>query len=176
MFKAFPKIPRLNKPVVVTEKIDGTNGCVIVTEDGQVLAQSRNRLITPEQDNYGFAKWVYENELELASGLGPGYHYGEWWGKGIQRGYNMDKRVFSLFNVGRWNEDNVPSCCSVVPTLMDSSSFLHLDYDWILRHLLETGSKASPGFMDPEGIVVYHMAANQYYKYTIRDQQGKWNS
>ena len=60
-FKAFPKIARLNREIVVTEKIDGTNSCVIVTEDGEVLAQSRNQFITPDKDNYGFARWVWNN-------------------------------------------------------------------------------------------------------------------
>ena len=50
-FREFPKIPRMFRECVITEKIDGTNAQVIVTEDGRVAAASRSRLITPESDN-----------------------------------------------------------------------------------------------------------------------------
>ena len=52
-FRAWPKTPRLNgASMVITEKIDGTNACIIVTEDGRRIgAQSRNRLISPGDDN-----------------------------------------------------------------------------------------------------------------------------
>jgi hypothetical protein len=46
-FQAFPKIPRLVRDCVITEKLDGTNASIIITEDGQIGAASRNRLITP---------------------------------------------------------------------------------------------------------------------------------
>lgn len=77
--KPFPKIPRYLRDVVVTEKLDGTNGLVYVSDDGVVTAGSRNRWITPESktsDNFGFAAWVAANADELAK-LGPGFHYGE---------------------------------------------------------------------------------------------------
>lgn len=47
-FAAFPSIARLCRDMIVTEKIDGTNAQVHITEDGQVLAGSRSRWITPE--------------------------------------------------------------------------------------------------------------------------------
>jgi ATP-dependent RNA circularization protein (DNA/RNA ligase family) len=55
VFEDFPKIARLSRECCITEKIDGTNAQVVITEDGQVLAGSRTRFITPEDDNYGFA-------------------------------------------------------------------------------------------------------------------------
>ncbi|HLE80817.1 MAG TPA: RNA ligase family protein, partial [Dehalococcoidia bacterium] len=99
-FQEFGKIYRLSRDCIITEKIDGTNAQVVVLEDGRVLAGSRNRWITPEADNFGFARWVKEHEEELRS-LGPGRHYGEWWGSGIQRGYGLKEKRFSLFNVSR---------------------------------------------------------------------------
>jgi hypothetical protein len=36
-----------------------------------------------------------------------------------------------------------------------------------LEDLRVNGSKAVPGFMNPEGIVIYHTAAGQYFKKTI---------
>ena len=108
----------------ITEKIDGTNAAVVLVPYQQadvdqlpfslatvpdpahgmylsVLAQSRSRYLTAEQDNFGFAAWVKAHAEELAA-LGPGVHFGEWWGKGIQRGYGLDEKRFSLFNVSRW--------------------------------------------------------------------------
>src|ERR1700744_4152565 len=83
----------------------------------KISAQSRNRLLTPgKNDNYGFAGWVEENKEELFK-LGPGHHFGEWWGKSIARNYGLDERRFSLFNVKRWVEDTKPSCCHVVPVI-----------------------------------------------------------
>src|ERR1044072_4291110 len=101
-FTPFPKIGRLDKDMVVTEKIDGTNAAIVITEDGVIYAQSRKQFITPDKDNAGFANWVQEHELELEA-LGPGVHFGEWWGSGIQRGYGLDHKRFSLFNTGRWH-------------------------------------------------------------------------
>ena len=70
-FQGFPKIARLSREVIVTEKLDGTNAQVLIGEDGSIRAGSRSRWITPQDDNYGFAKWVAENEAELWK-LGPG--------------------------------------------------------------------------------------------------------
>ena len=61
-FQKFPKIPRFNRPIVITEKIDGTNAQVFVTFDGLVIPGSRNRYLTLDNDNFGFAIWVAEHE------------------------------------------------------------------------------------------------------------------
>lgn len=122
--ESFPKIKRFKSDlgVVVTEKIDGTNGLVYVDiENDVVQAGSRNRWITPDDDNAGFAKFVQENREDLKS-LGNGWHYGEWWGQGIQRRYDMDRKVFSLFNSERFTHpDSRPECCDVVPVLYKGS-------------------------------------------------------
>lgn len=175
-FKPFPKISRRNRVVVITEKIDGTNGLVFVNENGGVLAGSRNRWITPEDDNQGFARWVYDHTDELRT-LGPGYHYGEWWGLGIQRRYGMTEKRFSLFNVGRWSaEDKRPTCCHVVPTVgfgLEKDNVV----DACLQKLRDGGSLASPGFMKPEGIVIYHTASKELTKVTLdKDEEPKGRS
>lgn len=116
-FEEFPKIARLKRGCIITEKIDGTNAQVIITDDGKIGAASRSRLITPDDDNFGFARWVKENEDELIK-LGPGRHFGEWWGGKIQRGYGLHEKRFSLFNVSRWEDPaSRPACCSIVPIL-----------------------------------------------------------
>lgn len=170
-FVPFPKIKRLFKDnCVLTEKIDGTNASVTITEDGQMLAGSRTRWITPGKgtDNYGFAGWVHDNQDELYK-LGPGTHYGEWWGRGIQRNYGLKEKRFSLFNTGRWSDDLVrPKCCHVVPVLKFHTFDTKVILD-TLEELRMTGSVAAPGFMDVEGIVVYHIATQQLFKYTVDD-------
>lgn len=119
-FKEFGKIPRLNRQMVITEKIDGTNGAIVImpishingitNEDGTVtlydhdqrmlikrsgdhlvFAQSRSRYIDTEYDNFGFAEWIHNNADALVDTLGSGHHFGEWWGHGIQRGYGLPK-------------------------------------------------------------------------------------
>lgn len=165
-FQPFPKVPRLLRNVTVTEKIDGTNASVRVYADGTVRAGSRTRWITPEDDNFGFAAWVRDHAEELR-GLGEGHHFGEWWGRGIQRGYGLNERRFSLFNVSRWNADTPPpSCCHVVPVICDDIPFAEvpglLDDIFFFRE-----SWAAPGFDRPEGAMIYHSAARQYFKYTL---------
>ena len=166
-FREFPKMPRLSREIFITEKIDGTNASVAITEDGAFLTGSRTRWITPHDDNYGFSAWAHDNREELMK-LGPGVHFGEWWGLGIQREYGMDRKVFSLFNVHRWEDDSVrPACCSVVPVLY-RGPFDTETINGTLAVLAVEGSAAAPGFMDPEGIVIFHTAANLCFKKTIR--------
>jgi hypothetical protein len=179
-FKEFPSIARLCRDMVVTEKIDGTNAQVHITEDGRIFAGSRNRWITPEADNFGFARWVQQYGEELRQ-LGTGSHYGEWWGSGIQRGYGLEKgeKRFSLFNVARWADDrdrdkypvDRPSCCHVVPILSREIFNTH-SVDTILAYLAERGSAAAPGFMKPEGVVVFHVASGQLFKKTLDKNDG----
>ena len=175
VFKEFPKIARLNRICVISEKIDGTNAQVIVTDDGTVHAASRSRLISTLDDNFGFAAWANENRNDLLR-LGPGRHFGEWWGSGIQRKYGLtgaDKR-FSLFNVERWGDDAVrPACCHVVPVLY-KGPFHSTEVERCLDDLRANGSRAAPGFMKPEGVVIWHVAAQVGFKVTLeRDDAPK---
>jgi RNA ligase len=169
-FKPFPKMARLSRPCIIQEKIDGTNASIFIGEDGEFLVGSRTRWITPENDNFGFARWAYSNKEELMK-LGPGHHFGECWGSGIQRGYGLKEKRFSLFNTSRWGDDSVrPKCCHVVPVLY-SGIFNTGAANQCLIHLIESGSAASPGFMDPEGIVVFHEAGRVGFKKTIKDDE-----
>lgn len=192
-FQVFPKIPRYRREVAVTEKIDGTNAAIQIRpiEEGATQSplpiavvqlkdahgadigthgmwvQSRNQFITPNKDNYGFATWVSANFEELSK-LGPGTHYGEWWGYGIQRGYIQQVKRFSLFNVARWQpgRDTPPACCDVVPLL---GYVQHDAIDGILEDLRKNGSRAAPGFMFPEGIIVFHTQSRQLYKILLEN-------
>jgi hypothetical protein len=172
-FEAFAKIPRLRRGCVITEKIDGTNAQVLIPEDdGPMLVGSRNRWITPDADNYGFARWCAEHEAELRQ-LGPGRHFGEWWGAGIQRRYGIEDKRFSLFNVGRWEDSEaLPECVSLVP-VMFRGDFNDYAVEYCMESLEIEGSRAAPGFMKPEGIVVFHTASRTLHKVTLGDDGHK---
>jgi len=216
-FEPFPKVPRLNRKVVITEKIDGTNASVWITNSDEldhpdpsvvsivdtntgpmmIRAGSRKRFVTPnsadnkQADNFGFAAWVRDNAEELVK-LGEGVHYGEWWSKGIQRGYGLNHRRFSLFNTARWanvhNNNNgkgmystkqqlAPECCHVVPTLGNAST-ITAPYIKVLYEDLENTGSVATGYngAKAEGIMLYHTAANQMFKMTYEyDETGKDN-
>lgn len=204
VFTPFPKIPRLNRDIIITEKIDGTNAAIVVerelnenvgsSQPGILLAdlhplsglvvraQSRNRFISPENDNHGFARWVFTNADALASLLGEGIHFGEWWGKGVQDTYKgIDGKRFSLFNVSRWREVNVEIGgvpVKPVPILyegpwFDAEASIGGDVwaPWAaLDALRDGGSHAAPG-CKAEGIVVYHTAGNVLFKATLENDE-----
>lgn len=166
VFTPFPKIARLYRDIIITEKIDGTNASVHIGEDGSFRTASRNRWITPENDNAGFSRWASQHREELMQ-LGPGAHFGEWWGTGIQRGYHLSEKRFSLFNVSRWGDDTIrPACCRVVPVLY-RGPFSDAAVQLAMSDLATGGSLAAPGFPDPEGIVVFHTASGTLFKYTF---------
>lgn len=193
-FLEFPKMARLTRECVITEKIDGTNAQIaigvarpfdstyIIAElDGLVmLAGSRTRWIKPDADNFNFAKWVQLHSDQLFA-LGEGRHYGEWWGHGIQRGYGLTEKRFSLFNTLRWDDErdrekypqDRPACCGVVPVLY-RGLFIEQKADHMLERLRHEGSLAAPGFMQPEGVVVFHVASGVAFKKTLeKDEQPK---
>jgi hypothetical protein len=213
-FQSFPKLHRLRREIIITEKIDGTNAQIFIRDPREgykeaeiaqfrsamveyqgklydVFAGSRNRWLVPEQDNFGFAYWVRTHCNELIK-LGVGRHFGEWWGRGIQRTYDLQEKRFSLFNTARWwapykalqeghDVKNFPKCCHVVPVLYQGHGIIEWDgHEYVdapdlhLGLLKRRGSFAAPGFMNPEGIVVYHTAAGQGFKVTFEhDEKGK---
>lgn len=193
LFEEFPKMARLSRECVITEKIDGTNAAIIIlptgregddpstslwsTKDYTVFAQSRTRLITPADDNFGFARWVAQTAERLCPLLGYGRHFGEWWGSGIQRGYGLDKwdKRFSLFNTRVFGGTDLSSIAGlgVVPTLF-TGCFSCEEIERAMSDLRSGGSRAKPGFMDPEGVVIYHTHAGVAFKKTfVGDDTGK---
>lgn len=176
-FEAWPKTKHVDKvlgSVIVTEKIDGTNACLVFDDNGEMFAQSRNRIITPGTDNQGFARWAYHNQEELFHILGPGRHFGEWWGRSIGRKYNMEHNVFSVFNVGRFYKAepgdplNSMSTRAATSSIFDQVSAVpHIytgeynsaEMQAAINDLRLTGSKASAvygiDYKDPEGVCFY---------------------
>lgn len=172
--------------VDLAQRADGWSfdrmGIVAFVGDYVVRAGSRSRWITPTDDNFGFAAWVNQNRDELVSGLGVGRHFGEWWGAGIQRRYGVSDKRFSLFNVGRWYDSTdcdgediegraaIPACCRVVPILAKGPNEPGV-IEACIDLLRQRGSYAAPGFMDPEGVVLFHIAAGIGFKKTIKKDE-----
>lgn len=98
-----------------TVKLHGTNNAIILTETS-FYCQSRERIITPESDNAGAARFVYslsEDDVNiLRSNIDWVKHnkitiFSEWAGKGIQKTVaisQIDKSVF-IFKAAVINED-----------------------------------------------------------------------
>lgn len=200
-FEKWPSIPRLSKErMTITEKIDGTNAAIViepwridaeydmkyvntVSVDGELYffaTQSRSRFITPEDDNFSFAKWAYKNAEGLIETLGYGKHYGEWWGHGIQRGYDLSEKRFSLFNAPRWQDEisylyphKLVSQLRTVPLLYTGP--FDLDKLAETKNTISKGSHASITFKRPEGLVMYLREANTSYKILLEnDDLHKW--
>lgn len=194
-FTEWPKTTRLFRDMVVTEKIDGSNAAIrienlstidtsvnppIAEADGYgIWAQSRKRLIEPGSDNFGFARWVHDNAAELMPLLGEGIHFGEWWGNGIQRGYGLPKgeKRFSLFNTERHKDiEGFTDLVHRVPVLYEGI-FDQQAIENALFDLRENGSLASPGFMNPEGICIFHSQSRIVQKVTLdHNDAGKWEA
>ena len=194
-FTEWPKTTRLFRDMVITEKIDGSNAALrienlntvdtqpnppIAEVDGYgIWAQSRKRLIQPGNDNFGFARWAFDNAAELMPLLGEGIHFGEWWGSGIQRGYGLPKgeKRFSLFNTERHKDiEGFTDLVHRVPVLYEGV-FSQQAIEDALFDLRENGSLASPGFMNPEGICIFHSQSRIVQKVTLdHNDAGKWEA
>lgn len=86
-------------------KLHGTNAAVQITSDGKVIAQSRTSVITKDNDNCGFARWVDDNIdyfKKLAANERNLTIFGEWAGPGIQKGtaiHKIDHKIFAIFAI-----------------------------------------------------------------------------
>lgn len=172
-FKAFEKIEKYDKVhMVITQKIHGSNAQIVIKEDGEVLCGSRNRWITPEDDNFGFAKFVNDNKADIVEKLGKGTFFGEWAGPGINSGEGLSERTFVLFDYFKFPPDRpLPKGFTVVPILykgrVDATAV-----DRIMEQLKTGGSLLVPGFMRVEGIVV--TLGNVKYKKVFEAEETKW--
>lgn len=169
-FRGWGKTPRLKTHnITITEKIDGTNACVIVRDGELVGMQSRNRLIKPGDDNMGFAFWAHENREELAK-LGDGYHYGEWAGPGIQKNPHMlEEKQFFLFNTFRPAE-TLPECVKQVPVLYTGI----YSEEAVADTMRSLWNRAMREMYTPEGIVIYFHDTRSVMKDTFANRNGKW--
>ena len=86
-------------------KLHGTNAAIRLCSDGSVVAQARNRDLTIDHDNYGFAAFVENLKKILNSkGIPETVIYGEFAGPGIQQSVavsQIPKKVFAIFAI-KW--------------------------------------------------------------------------
>lgn len=122
-----------------TVKLHGTNGGVRVS-NSNVVAQGRNVVLTPEQDNFGFAKFVESRKLDfrMLSAIATKSIsdevtlYGEWCGQGIQKKVAITSlpKMFVVFAIYNHSRDAWVDIHSVKPnelelkTLNDQSIYL----------------------------------------------------
>lgn len=185
-FKSYPKIEQIGKlHMSITQKIHGTNAQIYIYHENQswqVKVGSRTRWLTPEDDNYGFAKWVHENANELIK-LGEGRHYGEWCGKGINSGEGLSIKTFILFDWWKYTDkEKFPFHPFVSETLpirtvpvLYTGAFSYEKIDEVMNTLKTEGSRLTPvgWFMKPEGVVID--INGQKFKKVFDPEETKWN-
>ena len=174
LFKTWGKTQRYEGlTITATEKLDGTNACIIVQAGEIVGVQSRNRMIEVGDDNFGFALWVDNNKDDIVK-LGEGYHYGEWYGEGIQKNPHMiEGKRFALFNTHR-PQDSLPACVELVPVLY-SGVYLGQHHVDDLMSNLSDAYKVKGNGSKPEGIILYFHQHRQSLKYTFNNNKSKWS-
>lgn len=107
-------IPLPTVSLTGTTKLHGTNAsivCLLKEDECTYYPQSRNKIISVDSDNCGFAKWSTDkkehfkeytmNILEKNKGFDGVVFYGEWCGEKIQKGVAISQlpRMFILFDV-----------------------------------------------------------------------------
>jgi len=108
------------KPILTftgTVKIHGTNASVCLDKESNIYYQSRKNIITLQKDNAGFAMFAESNKdifvemfetilANVSSEKQDIVIYGEWAGKGIQRGVAISELDKSFFIFGvKYGED-----------------------------------------------------------------------
>lgn len=159
-FKKFPKIYRSEQgKVTITEKIDGTNAGIILSDGVVVGCQSRNRILSLDNDHMGFCKWVEEwkgNLVDLYDWTRPPteeyqYVYGEWAGPGIRKNrHGLAVKTFFVFN---------PDLSSSTPNVYNTPVLYSGTSDGgmvqkTLQTLYDSGSTITPP-KKAEGVVCY---------------------
>jgi hypothetical protein len=140
-----------------TVKLHGTNSAICYHESGDFSVQSRTRVITPEEDNAGFARWVDSARLKWETALksllevyntvgflnSQDYDrppaqtiaiYGEWCGKGIQKGVSINnlEKMFVIFGMRFIRDGLVKEDQDLVPGTISN---------WLLPWELEIAAK-----------------------------------
>lgn len=123
---------------VGTIKLHGTNAGITRQADGSIIFRSRSRIITPEDDNAGFAKWMTAHIDEVRSIFVP-FHsgaevtvFGEWCGQGIQNnvGISALQKMFVIFALlldDGWHD------VQLIPSNQGARIFNVFDYPFWVR-------------------------------------------
>lgn len=178
-FVDFGKIARFRdtyNPVTISEKIDGSQGGLNFDADGNLTVQSRKKVLDADNGD-GFFNWATENRESLFRDLGPGVHFGEWYGRKIQRTYGLDHKRFALFNAARFRDAEFETLnLETVPLLFHGvvgDLGVDLYVDAALDYLNHYGSAAVPGFRNYEGVVVFFTSNRTGYKVIVNGKGGQ---
>lgn len=167
----------LPRPTLVFEgtvKAHGTN-CGVIKDlaTGQIYAQSREHVITPENDNYGFAQWVADNNalfegmfhrIRLYHTVPDATHYaiyGEWFGgKDISQGVGISdlSRKYMIFSMSLIKDgmlDERGSTLKVHLTSQEAFKIVHVAGNPNVRHTHHFSTRILPiDFSKPESSLV----------------------
>ena len=178
--KEFQKLPRFHGQCQITEKIDGTQARIMIKQRSDdeslvvpasvrfgmldIFAGSRRRLLLPEQnDNFAFRAWVAEHARALVEHLQEGgTYFGEWYGRGIGRDYDLDEKRLVLFS----QTGAVPGLFECVPVLYEGPFSQEAAY-YCLERLQKSGSVLVPGYQEPEGIVIAFSVGPFHYRWKM---------
>lgn len=180
-FKAWREIEKFTGiHVIVTEKIHGANCHVNVVSqpDGSLKAIAGKRTsYVGTQGLFGFGEFVTSNEKEICEKLGPGRHYAEWTGAGVNGDYGLKNKTAVLFNTRHHGPKKaagvLPDRFDVVPVLYDGP-YVQEKIDEVLADLKANGSKFSHGYMRPEGVVLFFPLFNAYKKIVFKPEETGW--
>lgn len=172
-------------------KLHGTNAGIYISNH-VAFAQSRNQMLSTDNDNNGFAKWVEEVQDYFNHIFTPYTIYGEWCGKGINKGtaiHEVDEKQYAVFaaydhTLDRYlyepNDlsellDILPDNCFIIPFEPEVYEVNFTDASKILPLINEKVEKIS--VEDPlvkdrfevsgigEGLVFFPTLINSYSKY-----------
>ena len=148
------------------------NSFTVIEHFTDILCGSRTRWITPEDDNYGFARHVYAHKEEFIEKLGVGQHFGEWAGPGINSGEGLTEKLFILFDHWKYPPERpLPPKTVVVPVLYQGQMDLSV-IETVMNDLKTNGSKLVQGFMRPEGVVIQTLGTR--YKKVFDAEETQW--
>lgn len=85
-------------------KLHGTNCAISIFPNGDIVTQSREQIITPENDNSGFSCWANSNKKYWSSLKQTNQItvFGEWCGPGVHQGcaiHQIEKKIFCVFAI-----------------------------------------------------------------------------
>jgi RNA ligase len=132
-FEKYPQLLGESSTVTYRAKVKlhGTNAGVRIDPDGTVTALSRTSVITPDNDNAGFARWVASREANFAR-LARNFTivvFGEWCGPGIQKGVAVSQipsKVFAVFGMRVPEIDAIASTPNFLESLVEGIPDVHV--------------------------------------------------
>lgn len=183
-FKSWREIDKFQGVhVIITEKIHGSNAQILVYRDEsgalKALAGSRTQFLDPwGRDNFGFAKYVMAHEAQICEQLGEGRHYGEWVGPGVNSDYGLKDKHLVLFDFRRHPKEKfeagqMPPNMLPIPVLYDGPYAPGIE-DKVMDGLKANGSVLSPGFMKPEGVVLFFPQFGSMKKKVFKAEETGW--